>query len=170
MHTLSSGLVGDLSETLLCLSECLSGSPSRGLQRLQLTRQPQLKIMDPALAPPALIPIALKASMCADSLCFSDPDEVHEFCPLWLFLRSGLAVPKAVARKPLPQKVSALDPSIRKQRPERGARYGCGRRKRRVVQDASPSDSKHENKPRAKGLFTASRKHQRAQACFNSNN
>lgn len=34
------------------------------------------------------------------------------FCPLWLFLRSGLAVPKAIARKPLPQKVSALDPGI----------------------------------------------------------
>ncbi len=34
------------------------------------------------------------------------------FCPLWVFLRSGLAVPKAVARKPLPQKVSALDSGI----------------------------------------------------------
>lgn len=33
-------------------------------------------------------------------------------CPLWVFLRSGLAVPKAVARKPLPQKVSALDSGI----------------------------------------------------------
>lgn len=39
-------------------------------------------------------------------------EEVKFFCPLWVFLRSGLAVPKAVARKPLPQKVSALDPGI----------------------------------------------------------
>lgn len=39
-------------------------------------------------------------------------DEVTFLCPLWVFLRSGLAVPKAVARKPLPQKVSALDPGI----------------------------------------------------------
>lgn len=132
VHTVSSGLADDLSETLLCISEQKAGSPSQGLQRRQLTRQTHLKLLK-IRNPPTLIPIALKSSMCADSLCFSDPMEVHTFCPLWVFLRSGLAVPKAVARKPLPQKVSALDPSIRKQRPERGARYGCGRRKRRVL-------------------------------------
>lgn len=33
-------------------------------------------------------------------------------CPLWVFLRSGLAVPKEVARKPLPQKVSSVDSGI----------------------------------------------------------
>lgn len=40
------------------------------------------------------------------------PKMGSHFCPLWVFLRSGLAVPKAVARKPLPQKVSALDSGI----------------------------------------------------------
>lgn len=38
--------------------------------------------------------------------------QVQYVCPLWVFLRSGLAVPQAVARKPLPQKVSALDSGI----------------------------------------------------------
>lgn len=43
--------------------------------------------------------------------------EISNICPLWVFLRSGLAVPKPVARKPLPQKVSAVDTGIWNRRP-----------------------------------------------------
>lgn len=55
-------------------------------------------------------------------------DQVKWVCPLWVFLRSGLAVPQAVARKPLPQKVSALDSGISMWRPtfltfRRGSKY-----------------------------------------------
>lgn len=100
---------------------------------------------------------------------------MHAFCPLWVFLRSGLAVPKAVARKPLPQKVSALDPSIRTQRPGRCDRYVTGLRshltfdrlrslrKRTLVRDVSSSESNYENK-----LLTVPRKDQRALAAQGS--
>lgn len=88
---------------------------------------------------------------------------MHAFCPLWVFLRSGLAVPKAVARKPLPQKVSALDPSIRNRRPARCDITGLrshltfdrlrGLRKRTLVRDVSSSESNYEKKTIAEPLY-----------------
>lgn len=46
--------------------------------------------------------------------CWADRHDATKsnLCPLWVFLRSGLAVPEEVARKPLPQKVSALDSGV----------------------------------------------------------
>lgn len=56
--------------------------------------------------------------MCWCLLLFIDTEKIaprrwrQNVCPLWVFLRSGLSVPKAASRKPLPQKVSAPDSGV----------------------------------------------------------